>query len=87
MHLRFQALTIGLMFMSNMSESALAQGKKYAVCIGVNHYEHKQKLVSLKYAVNDAHDMADLFRQLKYEVIELTDLTRKSPTKQPLKQK
>jgi tetratricopeptide (TPR) repeat protein len=48
-----------------------AKGKRYAVLIGINAYEHP-RLRKLRYAENDAAQLARLLRRAGYEVVLLT---------------
>jgi hypothetical protein len=50
---------------------AKTAGKKYAVLVGVNRYEHP-KLARLKYAENDVSELADVLGKAGYEVVLLT---------------
>ncbi len=53
--------------------AALAQeGKRYAVLVGVNGYDHP-KLEALKYAVNDAAELGEVLGKSGYTVTVLTD--------------
>jgi hypothetical protein len=49
----------------------VARGKKYALLVGVNVYEHA-KLAPLKYAENDASTLGEVLRRAGYEVVVLT---------------
>jgi uncharacterized caspase-like protein len=46
--------------------------KRYALLVGVNEYQH-EKLKKLDFAVNDAHDLADLLKQAGYQITLLSD--------------
>jgi S1-C subfamily serine protease len=46
-------------------------GKRYAVLVGINRYEHPN-LVALRYAENDVAELADVLRGAGYEVTLLT---------------
>jgi len=51
---------------------AFAQGKRYAVLVGIDHYE-RPDINPLRCAVADAHALAGAFRELQYDkVFELT---------------
>jgi uncharacterized protein YkwD len=49
--------------------------KKYALLVGVNRYDHP-KLKPLKYAENDATDLAGVLRKAGYQVVLLTGSAR-----------
>jgi uncharacterized caspase-like protein len=59
-----------------LADESLAQaptaGKKYAIVVGINKYEHAN-LPPLKYAVSDASALGKELAKAGYEVIELTD--------------
>ncbi|MCE9533118.1 MAG: SUMF1/EgtB/PvdO family nonheme iron enzyme [Planctomycetes bacterium] len=67
-------------FLLTSSSSVLAEGKKYALLVGVNEYDHGD-LAKLDYAVNDAAKLADLLKKHEYDVSLLTDSTAGKPTK------
>ena len=56
------------------------EGKRYAVLVGVNEYDH-DKLAPLKYAVNDAAEVGALLEKAGYAVTVLTDDTGKADAK------
>ncbi len=61
------------------------EGKRYALLVGVNEYEH-EKLPALKYAVNDAAELGALLEKSGYGVTVLTDETgKKDPKLAPTK--
>src|SRR5260370_27547088 len=69
----------------NLLSAAPETGKKYALLVGINEYDHA-KLPALKYAENDAADLAVVLRKAGYEVIVLIGAEGKkdaarSPTK------
>jgi TPR repeat protein/uncharacterized caspase-like protein len=71
-----RALTsaIGLLVVVGALRADPAEGKRYAVLVGVKHYEHS-KLDPLEYTENDVTELADLLRPVGYEVVLLTDTT------------
>jgi hypothetical protein len=56
------------------SPLAAAEGKRYAVLVGVKQYEHA-KLEPLEFTENDVTELADLLKPAGYEVVLLTDST------------
>src|SRR5262249_42840796 len=48
-----------------------AQGKRYALLVGINEYDH-QALLKLEYAVNDVAELRDVLVRTGYEVVLLT---------------
>jgi formylglycine-generating enzyme required for sulfatase activity len=64
-------------------------GKKYAVLVGVNRYQHDQ-LKKLSYAEADVADLADLLRKAGYQVTLLTGSAQDEgllPTKQNIERR
>lgn len=59
-----------------MSSLAMAEGKRYAVLVGVEDYEHSQ-LQRLQFSVDDVTDLAAVLKQSGYAVTLLTDDTGK----------
>jgi uncharacterized caspase-like protein len=58
-------------------------GKKYALLVGINTYEH-EKLTPLRYAENDARGLSKVLQEAGYEVVLLTGSARtrsQRPTK------
>jgi TPR repeat protein len=55
------------------------EGKRYAVVVGVNAYQHA-KLLKLDCAVNDAKDLAKVLRTDGYQVVDLTDDSAVKPS-------
>jgi hypothetical protein len=55
----------------SLLSAAPEPGKKYALLVGINEYDHA-KLPALKYAENDAADLAVVLRKAGYEVIVLS---------------
>jgi serine/threonine-protein kinase len=55
-----------------------ARGKKYALVVGINVYEHT-KLSALQFAENDATDLGKVLRRAGYEVVVLTGSAREAP--------
>jgi TPR repeat protein len=55
-------------------------GKKYAVVVGINRYEHAN-LPPLRYAVADAAELGQQLAKVGYDVTALTDDSATSPTK------
>ncbi|MFL5327905.1 MAG: caspase family protein [Gemmataceae bacterium] len=72
MSLRCWASTFLLMAVSLAQAVDPPAGKKYAVLVGINQYQHA-KLPALRYAVNDATELAELLRKSGYTVTLLTD--------------
>ncbi len=65
--------------------AAAQEGKRYAVLVGVNDYQHP-KLEALKYAVNDAAELAAVLEKAGYAVTLLTDdAGKKDPKLAPTK--
>ena len=62
-----------------------AQGRKFALLVGVNEYRHPD-LKTLKYAENDVTELAQLLKENGYEVILLCDAEgKKNESKVPSK--
>src|SRR5262249_44763357 len=71
------ALTVAL------PASAAAQGKRYAVLVGVKEYDHSS-LSNLEYTENDVVALARLLRPAGYQVALLCDAEgRKAPRNKP----
>src|SRR5581483_2118881 len=51
---------------------AKATGKKYALLVGINEYQH-QNLPALRYAENDVAELARLLEKHKYQVVLLSN--------------
>src|SRR5947209_1194350 len=62
-------LLLGLSFTPALSQNG--EGKRSALLVGVNKYEHA-KFPNLRFAENDAQAMAQLLRDNGYEVTLLT---------------
>ena len=61
-----------LLLVLALSTLAFAQGKRYAVLVGIDHYE-RPDINPLRCAVADAHALANAFKELQYDkVFELT---------------
>jgi Caspase domain len=56
--------------------------KRYALLVGVNNYQH-EKLKKLDFAVNDAHDLADLLKQAGYHITLLSDRAGRDDKERP----
>ncbi len=69
------ALALGL-----PSFASAQDGKRYAVLVGVNGYEH-DKLPALKWAVNDAAELGEVLGKSGYAVTLLTDDAGKADPK------
>lgn len=62
-----------------------AKGKKYALLVGINDYQH-DKLPDLLYAVNDAKKLGQVLAKAGFETTTLTDETGKTdPNRRPTK--
>jgi formylglycine-generating enzyme required for sulfatase activity len=64
-------LCLGLTPLVGQDRPGKPPGKRYALLVGINVYEHP-KLAALKFAENDAADLARVLRKAGYEVILLT---------------
>lgn len=53
--------------------------KNYAIVVGIDKYDDR---MSLRTCANDARSIADLMRELGYDVVLLSDHTENEPTKQ-----
>lgn len=74
-----------LLFASAPSAARAQEGKRYALVVGVNEYEH-EKLKALEYAVNDAAELGAILEKSGYLVTELTDTAgKKDPKLAPTK--
>src|SRR5262245_33804046 len=56
--------------------------ERYAILVGINQYEHpKLRELPLKYAVNDATELAEVLKEAGYRVTLMTDESQKSDRK------
>ncbi|HEX3146584.1 MAG TPA: caspase family protein [Gemmataceae bacterium] len=62
------------------SVASAQEGRRYAVLVGVNTYDH-EKLPALKYAVNDAAELGRLLEKAGYDVTVLSDDAGKTDSK------
>ncbi len=77
---RFALLCVPALVLCLPPFASAQEGKRYAVLVGVNAYEH-DKLETLKYAVNDATELAGVLQQAGYTITLLTDDTGKKDPK------
>src|SRR4051794_17474686 len=70
-------------FLSEIGAAA-PEGKRYAVLVGVNRYEHGG-LTPLRFAENDATELARLLEKAGYEVTLLTT-SAKAKSRQPTRE-
>jgi formylglycine-generating enzyme required for sulfatase activity len=67
------AMGVGLLVSINAPQSAEpSQGKKFALLVGVKHYDHSDFKI-LRYTENDVTDLAKLLQTNGYEVVLLCD--------------
>ncbi|MCE9533119.1 MAG: caspase family protein [Planctomycetes bacterium] len=66
-----------IVLMLSGASSALAEGKRYALLVGVKRYDHANLSV-LDFTENDATEMAKVLREANYTVILLTDTEGKA---------
>ncbi len=76
-------IVVSLRFCTIVRSQAVTVPKKYAVVVGVNVYEHP-RLEPLRFAKNDAVEMAALLRSKGYQVSELTADAPTKPTKKEI---
>src|SRR5579871_1480447 len=66
-------LLIGLLCLNGLS--AVAQGKKWAVLIGIEEYERSNDISPLKFAVKDVNAIARNLQNLGYELANVRIMT------------
>src|SRR5262245_23840201 len=68
----FRRLFVPVCLVLVVTAPANAEGKKYALLVGVKEYDHF-KLAPLKYTENDVTELAQLLRPAGFDVTLLTD--------------
>src|SRR5258706_8611828 len=84
---------LGVSILAVLTGSVFGQterGKKYALVVGVNEYQHPN-LPNLRFAVNDARELHAILKKARYDVVLLSDEAGKAdakfvPTKQNIKE-
>jgi TPR repeat protein len=77
------ALLLSLGFAVSPVGAAEAQGRRFALLVGVNEYRHAS-LPNLRYAENDVSEMAALLKRAHFEVVLLTGGAGKTdPSRRP----
>jgi hypothetical protein len=71
------AVLAALLLPAGHGQEGRPAGRKYALLVGVNRYEHA-KLKTLKYAENDAKALAAVLRRAGYRVVLLTGSEKKA---------
>src|SRR5262249_61397596 len=69
---RIAITVLGLCWCMQPSSAGAADGRRRAILVGVNQYDHP-KLRPLRYSVNDVVALGPFLRQAGYEVTLLTD--------------